>query len=661
MLERIQARSLLYAQLDTLPEQLILVFDDGVEVITKKRKVIYSNYFWEFHRQYNQLPLLAEHFIDHVLQGKAFTADANVNLFSILFNKTIDVYNLRTPLLKEPLLDIIYAIHNKINNEVVKMAEEHVSTLDILDFIEIMDNPTIHNVVSEVQSDNYSITNVFDVVREVINKDSSLAKNNIVQAVKAGMVNANQVLQCVSVVGFRTEVSGSIMPIPVMDNFATGLNSLYDFVVESRSAAKSLMFAEAPLQDAEYFARRLQLLTMSVETIDNIDCGTTKYLDWRVKPPAYNEKGIQTYRGDLVFMTGKYYLDDDNKLKVIGKNSSHLNNKLIKMRSVLFCKHPNPHVVCEVCFGKLSDNISAYDNLGHLCAATMTEKTSQSVLSTKHLDFSSSGAAIILDDMSKKFFNINRSKDGYLLKKDCTNIFITISKSELPGLIDILTIPDIRNVNTGRVSEIESIDVTYTFKGLSITETLSVSHGNKKAVLSLDFLRYLKEVGWETNENNDFKFQLSTWDTSLTIFRLPNIEFSFSDHSRQVSRMIEASMGDITERETPESPASTLVELFNLVNTKLSVNIAALEVILYAIQIYSKDNFTMGRNSETPILGISNLVITSRSLSNGYAYKSQASTIYSPKSFFKLNRPDSCMDVFILPKAVVDWKKYGRK
>lgn len=641
-----------------------ILFEDGITVRSTGKELIYSSYFWDILRHYPKMKFTSKHHVSHVLKGKPLTSSTHIELLTVI-NKDVTLeYNLYHPEQKEHLLSMIYDVTNAIHNEVTKLAENHVTSIDILDFIEVIEHPSIKAANDSADDTDESISRTYKTVLEIINTDPALANNALVRAIKSKMVNANQVTQCVSLRGKPTEVDGLIMKTAIRSNYTKGMNTLYDFVAESRSAAKALYFSEAPLQDAEYFARRLQLLAMVVERIHYSDCGTTKYLQWRVNPPALDEKGNTVYPGDLKFMVGKYYLDEATKaLKEIKGDETHLYNQVLKVRSVLFCEHSDPHAVCEKCFGGLSANVSRFANLGHLCAATMTQQTSQSVLSTKHLDASSVSANIVLNELAAKYLATNRSKDAYLIRKELKDkdVRLVINRDEAVGLTDILSIDDVANINPIRVSSIECIEVSYRHKDEEISMPIYVNQGNRRAILTTEFLGYLKTHRWETDGKNNFVFDLVDWNFSLPVMKLPDMEYSYSDHSQQIAKVIESSMKNITDRSTPHSPVATLQELFSLVNTKLSVNIAALEVLIYAAMIPGKESYDLARNHPNPVLGISDLVIKNRSMAAAYAYEDQSVSLMNPRSFFKLDRVDGPLDAMISPFEVVEhYKTLGR-
>lgn len=635
--------------------KLTVIFDDG-ELVTTRRRLHFSSYFWDFHREYPQTPLLKSHHVDSVLKGSYPSDKTHRQLLTIIYKAAVEAYNLTRPEDKDPFVKLIYIVTNNIHNELPKIAEAYVESGDILDFLGIIMHPVIKNIIETTSATSDAIESAYAAALRIIQTDPSLDKNNVAKAVRAGTVNKNQITQCAVLRGFPTEVDGWILPTPVMTNYTLGMLTPYDLAAESRSAAKALYFSEAPLQDSEYFARRLQQLTCGVERIYYGDCGSQKYLHWRMSGPIVSPEGETQHPGDLQFMLGKHYLDEaTGQLKTINGSETHLYGTVVKLRSPIFCQHPNKHEVCAKCFGALADNISRFSNLGNLCSGTMTKKTTQSVLSTKHLDASSKAALIGLGELSRQYLSVDKKTNGYLINKEFekTAVRLTISRDELYGLTDIQMVEDVNQINPNRISAINYMDFNYLNNGVAIPVPLMMNQGNRSAVLTMDMIHYLRIHGWSTDERGNFVLNLDNWDFSKPIMRIPDMEYSFADHSHQIAQVIESSMKNIADRMNPHSPVSTLQELFMLTNSKLSVNIAALEVIVYANMIPSKDSVDMARNSENPVLGVSERLLFNRSLGTAFAYERQADRILDPYSYKKGTRPDSIFDVLIDPSAVL--------
>lgn len=670
-MKRIRARDLLgYSTADlwsSICQPFIIVFDDGAEIETSDREVLYSSYFWDFHRKYPNTPLLQRHHVSSVLKGKALTSKTHIDLMGVVYWDVVEAYQLNTAKERDSLTRMVYEVTNALYVDLSYRAEAYVVSIDIMDFINVTRHPDIQPVMDNLSygspgmSSDYgrsTIDAAYKKILDTLNNAPDLEGNALARSIRAKMVNANQVLQCVGPRGFLTHVDGMVMPVPVLSSYTTGMRTMYDATAESCSAQKALYFSESPLQDSEYFARRLQLTCMYVERLHPGDCGSKDYMPWFVKPPL-ESGGRQVYAGDLKFMVGKYYLDEaTQQLRVISASDTHLYKRTILLRNVFGCRHHDAHGVCSVCFGKLSENVTPEANLGHACAATMTRQTSQSVLSTKHLDASSKSEPIVLSDIGKAFFTVGETGNTFLLRKDTVTdkVRMVVSQEEAPGLTDIHVVLNVDDINPARITEIEYVTFNVTnADGETHPMQVCVSQNGRYAMFTAEFLKYLKIHRWQQDARGNFIFDFSHWDFTKPIMTLPEMEYSFALHSHQIAEIIESRMKEIGERMKPESPAATLSELFDLVNSKLNVNLALLEVILYATMISNGeiDDFGLGRNSPTRSLGVADLTLRNRSLSASYAYEKQLLLITDPRSFFKLGRPDSVFDAFVAPQEVV--------
>lgn len=647
---------------DMLEEIHILIFENGETLQTTNRRTYYSAFTWELHRQYPGVPILPSHHVQTVIGNQPANSSTHIKLLENISKDVIRHHNLILPIQKENILSIIFSATNQIYNKCSPKSEANVIGLDILDFIEVVTNPDIvhlvENIPEDIHPDSSFIEDTYAKVLKIVQTSPALKNNGVTRMVKMKLANNNQILQCVAFKGFQTEVDGKILKEPVRSNFVRGMTRLYDYCAESRSAAKSHYFAEAPLEDAEYFSRRLQLLTVAITHIEYTDCGSQTYLNWIVRGPEKDEYGKEIYSGDLEYLVGQYYLDEETKeLKEILGNEKHLENKMIRMRNAIYCKHPNKHAICSVCFGGLSHNVSRFANLGHLCAATMTQKTTQSVLSTKHLDASSKSVVIALTPDQKIFFAQTDRKNSFVFKKEYKSrrLKFVLNRDFAIGLVDAMAFENFDTLIHDRISSIKSIDIHYEDprSGGNIIFPLIITNDKRRAVFTEDFLSHLKKHGWGTDNNGNFVFDLKDWNYNLPVMKFPEVEYSYSDHSKQIAQMIESKMEMMLERMKPNSPAVTLQELFIKVNEKLDMNLAPLSVIIASTMLPEPGSYGIGRGEPNAVLGIAKRIVKNRSLSNAYAYQEQTDVFLSAGSFFPEDKMDSGFDIFFAPAEVL--------
>ena len=146
------------------------------------------------------------------------------------------------------------------------------------------------------------------------------------------------------------------------------------------------------------------------------------------------------------------------------------------------------------------------------------------------------------------------------------------------------------------------------------------------------------------------------WDWNEPILVLPLKHINMSDHSRDIASLLESRVEDMQARDKGVSPETFLVELFNLVNEKLDVNLAVLEVILYAAMIRSAENFdyALPKPWTERGLGVMKNSMAYRSLSAAMAYEGHYDVITNPMSFLLTKRVDHPMDYILMPDKVTE-------
>lgn len=659
-----QIRELTEEQVLALPTLFNLTFDDGETKEVWRLETVYSWLFWKIFDPYPNTKILYKHHANCVMKGKPSDSGTHRKLCSAILESIVRTEGLWLPKEKEPLLKLIYKTISDASNRLSVLTEKDVTSIDILDFVQIAHHPEVTRLRNEAEADPRKIKYAFDHTIALIEKSPEFIDNGLAKAVRSGMVKNNQVLQCVQFLGYRTEVDGEILQKPVFTNYVFGNRDLYSMVADSRTAAKAHYYADSPLKDAEYTARKFRLVTMGVERIRHEDCGSTEYVHWLVKGPVKDETGTTTYPGDLPFMIGKYYVDEaTGGLNMIQGDEKHLIGKTIKMRSVLKCKLHDPHEVCHICAGGLTENISRFANIGHLGSVTTTKVITQTVLSIKHVNTSSVALKILLGDHERKYLNTGKSGTAFYLNESLAKLSpkLTFIRKEVPALIDLQEASDIDTLSLPRISQVNCMKLSVVQDGVIVdVPVLDVTQKMKPSMFSREMLQHVKDVGWEVDAQSNFVFDMRTWDFDAPILVMPNKEESYPDLANQVAVTILSSQKNLKERHSPMAAETLLQEVFDMVNTKLNVNILSFEIIVYGFMVKSVSDYSMGRNSSNAVLGVGEILTKHRSLGPAMTYEDQYYTLRSPISFFKGKRPDSPLDVFLCPKEVVEeYKQRG--
>lgn len=645
---------------DKLKGEFDLQFDDGVMRVNAKSTLI-SLYVWEFHRRFPLTPMLKEHHCASLTQGSEYGSNTHIKLLNTVMWATRDAYIGKSDAPSQMLLaHMVYEISNQIYNDLVLMTEEHVVSLDITDFTEVINNKKIKEVLSEESADKDYIDRSYSAIELGLKKDPSLANNNLARALKAGLIKQGQLLQCLGPRGSITDLDNHYFPVPITRGFTQGMRSFYNLLVESRSSSKSLGATKSQIKDAEYFARRLQILVQEVQTLHKGDCGSNHYLHWKVRDEDKDEDGHVHRNCDLDMLEGKYYLDEQtNQLKVLRRSDKHLIGKTIKLRSIVAgCNHPDPNGICETCLGELSLSIPPGTNLGHMCAAHMTEKMNQTIISTKHYIMGRAQiGAIKVRNEYRDYLSVNKAGTGYLFNKRLADAeaYMVVVPAMTPGLVDLATVDSVEELSTSLTSSITEIGIRAVLpKGKELRQALVVNVDRRKASFTYNMLRHIKQVGWTLDENKNYLIPLKGWDYSKTVMTLPDRQYDMSDHAKAVASKLELNLSTVNSDDV-KPVEEHLVEVCDLVNSKVHVNIAALEVIVLGSLIRSRPlkNYFIPKGHTTKELGAAKDTVAHRSLSGAMAYDDAAARLIHPQSLFSDHRPQLPMDVFIKPDEVL--------
>lgn len=670
-MKRLHVRTLLNLSTDELwgclAGRFTLVFDDGSERLVTRKATLVSSRFWEFFRVYSNAPCTPDHHLSTHLNGNSLTNGVYKQLLKAVFWTVASSYQLETDAARQPLRELAYEVIAAWYGDLCERTLSYVTTIDIVDLVEVLRHPKIRPILDKRAPTPQAVDTVMTELRERLTKDPELRNNRLVRTVWTGTLQLHQVLQIVGERGYLTDVDGVRLPLPVLSNYTEGMSSYYDLLAESRLGEKSILLSEKPLRDTQSRKRRLELLVSVVETLYDTDCGSQDYMYWRVNP-AHTVRGRVVQDSDLSSLVGKYYLDPDtNALKAVTRNDTHLIGQPLKLRAVHLCQHPDPHGVCAVCFGALAKNLPDGINLGYRAVVELMMRAGQNILSIKHVEGSTVAPTIEFGDFILKFFEVKKDGITLCLKKEYRNkdILFSFPKEAAEGLTDVYLVASTDQLDPTSITRLPYADLTVPRSGGgSDIYPLGISSGYNPAYLTREFLAYIKMVGWTSDLKGNFVINLKGWNPALPLLRYPEVEYSYSQHAIEFVRIIEAKIRDMADREKPGMPEATLRELFNRVNRKLKVPLSVLEVIIYSLMVRNarKLDYGLARNSPNPGLGVAKRIMSHRSLGPAYGLGDQVALMTMPTSFRRLNRPDSVMDVFMLPREVVAaYKSKGKR
>lgn len=636
-------------------EVFTIIFDDG-ELVTSTRPTILSHYYWEMQRHFPNATILKRH---HIGNGH-YTPKLHEEILS---NVLFDTYYALNEVVDIMLLSrIAYEITNKLYNDATNQLAGFVSTVSILDYIEIHNHPITAKVRDEFRPNERAIERGYEQIKDLLyKKEEELPNNNVAGFCHSNVLSVGQIVQSVAARGFVTDIDSHIPPNPIPTSYTEGMNTLHDSMIESRSGSKASLAQKDPLQTTQYYNRRMQLGCAIIQNLHKGDCGTTRTVKFRVLPQS------------VKVLVGKYYYDSDNELKVFMGNEDHLIGETIKLRSPLACEHPDPYGICSKCMGTVAASVPPGANLGHVAAVELCAVISQSVLSIKHLEVSSVAIEISLDDHHRRYLRLNAKGDKVFIRDQdrYDRMELVLNHNDVKHIGDINTIEDITDLSSSRISSCRDI-VLNGYHGDEFEDVLlSVSSGKNYSSLSGAMLNYLKEHGWSLNEKGFYVCDLSHWDFNEPAFILPMKHMNMLEYMDVIKTFIEssssqedksASMSSRTTKKPKDdkrsrivncdSVSQALMDLHVLVSEKLGVNVVHLEIIILSILARDPDRMDhrLPRPQDQKVFGTYKQNMELRSLTGQAAWMNQAQMMISPTSFALTNRPKHPMDTVFMGK-----------
>lgn len=661
---KILAKSLLQYRTRELWEMLTgeftLHFDDG-EVSTNYKEVLFSSYVWDLLREFPISSMKKAYFIQDSLDKGNYRANTHLKMLSEVvwdvYREHVFSHNQTKEgewEFRKYLRRRVAEIYNLIYNDLSLRLEEYVTSLDILDLIEVSDHPKIKKANESVIPTQKSINKVYDAIQSVLNDPESLPGNAVGKIIRSGNANPGQINQCLGPRGFVTDIDSNIFRNPVLTSYLRGVHKMHDSLIDSRLAAKSLIFSKKPLQQAEFFSRRLQLMNQVVRNLHFRDCGSKHYLQWHVRGPHESEG--HKLPGDLKNLRGAWYVKEDGTEDWIRGDEKELIGQTINLRNPIYCQDADRLGICSKCFGQLSFSTFKDCNIGQYSWTFVAEKSTQSVLSVKHYDGSSVVDSIYITEDLKEYLKVSAGGSSYLLseKLQGKRVKLILHPENAEGINDIKKVSDIRKLNITRVTSTDEIGIEITDDIDSSLVSVPIGMRGRRGSFTYDFLNFVKEKGFSVNIKHNYVFDLEGWDWTKPFMVLPLKHYDMGYHSMLISHMIESSIDQMKIRDTDVSVDAFLTEFFDLVNTKLSVNIAPLSVVVLGIMVVSAmdENYSLPRGYTDSGLGVMRRIMSRRSLSALLAYQGQRDAIKDPISYIGQNRISHPFDDIVMPEEI---------
>lgn len=624
-------------------EHMRLIFDDGV-LETSMRETIFSRYTWEIHVLYPQTPFKTSHHIGKRRLG----SKTHIDLLSEIVWDCRDAYEQNGVIVDmEQLSEMSYQISNRLYNDMTLRLEEYVATISALDFIDVLDHPGVDaanlGLARHPHPREADITLANDAIKRILFDGAELATNAVAKTVRAGLVSDGQAIQCVGSRGHGSDIDKFIFDHAIVPGFAQGITLLRDHMVESRSASVAALNAKDPMQKSEYMNRNIQLSTATLRNLHHTDCGSRDYVPMTI-----------TNKDMLRDVRGMYYLDEETGVeRPVRRDTKGLLGKTVKFRSVFTCKHYDRNGFCARCFGELAQSIPAGSNIGHVSAAQLQGPVGQLLLSTKHLLASAKAEPIVISDHDLNYITTGKGENIiYLVPQLAKRRYsLVIAESEAPNLSDINSVPNPDMLIPSRLSELSMIMLVFHDAPESLPVLVEVSTGARRASLSREFLRYVKQQGWSINDNGHYVIGMGEWRHDQPFVELPVKHFSSVDYMLAIASFIKGGDKGQGRSIMKYEHTSAALQAFNdLVSMKLQVPLPYLQAIILSTLVQSRMerdyNLPMPREIGQP--AHYQMQMKLRSLSAAMAYQGQFEIMTNPESYLITDRPPHPLDDLLM-------------
>lgn len=627
-----------------------IIFEDKT-IHTTRQATIYSWYLWHMHRTFPELPIKSAH---HV-QNKTVTPTTHLAILATMRKDCIELYTDNGYGHLEEINGAVYNAVNMLYNGMTLQLESYITSISILDFVDIAFNPEIKkindSIINSEHPTDVEINDAHAQIEKILVTDPSLGNNAVARAAKHKMVKVGQIMQCTSARGYVTDVDNYRFPHPIKTGYAAGMRTLTDFATESRTAAVSEFMTETPMQQSEYLSRLLQISTSVVKRIHPGDCGSKEWIIYLIDDA-----------NKLIDMQGIHYYGEDGVERVIDNQSTFLIGTPLKIRSVFTCKHPDRYGVCAKCFGDLSYNAVFTDNLGHNSSIALQSPASQLFLSHKHHTASASARENVMSIEAREFLTRRSSEPNVFYLKPMPNsktkLSIMVQLDEGKNIDDLKYLDMLDSVTPERITSLSVLGIILTKGEITERSMIVVKSDSRNANFTMEMLKYIHEHGWEISERGSYVINMDKWDYKLPFLTLPEEQFSPVEYSGLVRSFIKGG-GDeklkITDPKTVihyTDVAQALHAFHDLVAERMHVNLSHLQVILFstmARDVKGKDyNLPSPENRSLGQFTKHDDKMKNGNISAAMSYQTQTATIFNPNSYLHTDRPTHEFDWILL-------------
>ncbi len=658
----IKARKIAMVDPDTLWERISgnripVEFDDGVLEMSSQ-ELILSAYFWLFVSAHGKkVRLVKDMVITNFYKGGMFQKGTARGLFNRVLNYMLEDSGMTQD--SEFLymnLDYILRANDKLYNAIAANCDAYILGLDVVDYIEATDHPSIIPLKEYVRA-NPNKQAVVDSQAEVERllaiglMDENGQELRVSMAAKAGLIKVSQLMQSIFVRGYVHDLNKELLPHPVLDNLVEGMRTPENFALLTRDASVSIAAAKKDLKDVVHKSSKHGYVTTNMRRIVVGDCGSRHYLIMRVR------------ESDMDKIQGRYQILPNGKLEKITMESTHLIGTDIHLRSSIYCTLPNKQHVCSTCYGDTHRNISLKDAIGKAIAREGSRDDIQQPLSMKHVVGDLATGGVIKSLLFQKFFKIKRDGGEYIYLKSqasAVKVILKFDQRDVAGISMITNVDNIDNLPVKRISSVKSVIVHIERKKSSIEERIILSENKTGAVLTYNILSYIRDNMKDLVKNDSEYLSVDitkfVHDRDEPVLKFPDLVATSTDHNNKLVSLYDFSNG---KDKNPYGFSNVVFEIYDLINEQRFANLSTVELMVASYLVREKRDGSIDYNicrgwekgaRQIPV----NELLGNRSLSASMLYSQQNTSLWNPGRYAESSTsPPLTLDVAMLPKKTV--------
>ena len=620
----------------------IAVDYNGTTVTSTATEIILSSYAWSVASYCGVIPL-AEHTITaHYKRGVL-----NPSSFNSLFNSmlwycvdTLGIEDDATRIFE--LVKVIIVANNNLYNDLVYGTSEHIVAIDLLDFINLAEDPTMLQIRAESTADGNTPQAVSDAFVKaeayVVSDDALDSSSRIAWHCRRSLVKTGQAMQACLMRGYLHDIDRARIDKPILSNLTEGM-SLTDYALLSRESSIAMAAGNGDIQRVSVDGRKMSYVGGNRSLIKPGDCGTTEYIRWMVK------------ESDKSALYGTwFYSDDDPTVRLYGKaDAIKYNNEHIHRRSPLTCALPNTKHTCSKCFGILSQSIPPNRNVGVTIAKHVASIFVQGTLSTKHHVASMGASKNALDEETAQYFRI---KDDAIFVKSITGIKkleLVIPTDSMNDINAVFNVEDVRSITMCRITSISTGVVIATKTQTGSEAFFNVSEGKNHSMVSYDLAEYIQQNKHIlTTRADTYILDITEFSKKKPVFIRTAKMANFRDSSSKIIAALERS-ASIKSNEVFSKAygiMDTLAWLIELMASKYGISASAVE-LLFSAYLSETDSYLLPRGLKNAKHRKLHELIRNRSLSAWFLFDRSTEAFTTPGPMLVEKRVNGALDVIV--------------